>query len=97
VTRPDGPPIWAGAVQPGSVHDLVCAHAHALGARYAAAARGLPTLTDPGYQGAGIGIPTPLTQPTDARRLDVDNRTHHALLRSRRALADRGLERLCCA
>jgi hypothetical protein len=76
-------------VEPGSVHDLLRAPAHALGARHAAAARALPTLTDPGYQGAGTGIHTPVTQPTAARRLDVD-RTSNALLRSRRAPGERG-------
>ncbi|WP_203923807.1 transposase family protein [Rugosimonospora africana] len=42
VMCPDGMPIWVSAVEPGSVHDLVAAHEHALGALYAAAARGLP-------------------------------------------------------
>ncbi|TMM27976.1 MAG: transposase family protein, partial [Actinobacteria bacterium] len=54
VMRPDGLPIWVGPVEPGPVHDLTCAQDHALGALYAAAAQGLPTLADPGYHGAGI-------------------------------------------
>ena len=41
---------------PGSMHDLTCAREHALGALCAAAAAGLPTLADPGCNGAGIGI-----------------------------------------
>lgn len=90
VMRPDGLPIWISAVEPGSVHDLVAAHEHALGALYAAAARGLPTLADPGYEGAGIGVHTPFKQPTDAQRLSVDNRTYNALLRSLRCLGERG-------
>ena len=49
VMRPDGLPIWVGPVEPGSMHDLTCAQHHALGALYAAAAQGLPTLADPGY------------------------------------------------
>src|SRR4051812_31871845 len=44
VMRPDGFPIWVGDVEPGSVHDLTCAQEHALGALYAFAAQGLPTL-----------------------------------------------------
>jgi hypothetical protein len=90
VMRPDGLPIWVGEVEPGSVHDLTCAQDHALGALYAAAARGLPTLADPGYDGAGIGIHTPFKQPTDGRRLGVDNRTYNKLLRAMRALGERG-------
>jgi hypothetical protein len=90
VMRPDGLPIWVSAVQPGSVHDLAAAHEHALGALYAAAARGLPTLADPAYEGAGIGVHTPFKQPTDARRLSPDNRTYNALLRSLRCLGERG-------
>jgi hypothetical protein len=55
VMRPDGLPVWVSGVEPGSVHDLVAAHEHALGALYAAAASGLPTLADSGYKGAGQG------------------------------------------
>jgi hypothetical protein len=90
VMRPDGLPVWVSAVEPGSVHDLTCAQEHALGALYAAAAQGLPTLADPGYEGAGIGVYTPVKQPTDGRRLGVDNRTYNALLRSLRCLGERG-------
>jgi hypothetical protein len=50
-------------VEPGSVHDITAARAHALAALYWAAATGLPTLADPGYDGAGIGIGIPLKQP----------------------------------
>ena len=90
VMRPDGLPIWVGEVEPGSVHDLTCAQDHALGALYAYAARGLPTLADPGYDGTGIGIHTPFKQPTDGRQLGVDNRTYNKLLRAMRALGERG-------
>lgn len=90
VMRPDGFPVWVGEVEPGSVHDLVCAQEHALGALYKAAADGLPTLADPGYEGTGIGIHTPVKQPTDGRQLDIDNRTYNMLLRSLRSLGERG-------
>lgn len=90
VMRPDGLPVWVSAVEPGSTHDLVAAHEHALGALYAAAAHGLPTLADPGYQGAGIGVHTPFKQPTDGRGLGIDNRTYNRLLRSLRCLGERG-------
>jgi hypothetical protein len=90
VMPPDGLPIWVGEVEPGSVHDLTCAQDHALAALHAAAAQGLPTLADPGYEGAGIGIHVPFKQPTDGRRLGADNRTYNKLLRAMRALGERG-------
>jgi hypothetical protein len=90
IMRPDGFPVWVGDVEPGSVHDLVCAQEHALGALYAFAAQGLPTLADPGYEGTGIGIHTPVKQPADGRQLDIDNRTYNMLLRSLRGIGERG-------
>ena len=53
---PGGLPIWAGPAEPGHVHDITAARAHALPALYRAAAPGMPTLADGGYEGAGIGI-----------------------------------------
>lgn len=76
-------------VEPGSVHDLT-ARTHALPALYVAAAAGLPTLADPGYQGAGIGVHTPARPPADGNRLDVDTRTDNTLLRALRCQGARG-------
>ncbi len=90
LTRPDGFPIWISPVEPGSVHDLTAARAHVLGALYAAASRGLPTLADPGYEGAGIGGHTPVKQPADGAELDINTRTRNMLLRSLRCLGERG-------
>lgn len=50
----------------------------------------LPTLADNGYDGAGIGVLTPVKQPANGRVLDVDTRTYNALLRSLRCLGERG-------
>jgi hypothetical protein len=72
------------------VHDITAARAHALPALYRAAATGLPTLADPGYDGAGIGIHMPVKQPTDGRELDINTRTRNALQRSLRCLGERG-------
>ena len=88
--RPDGFPIWLSAVEPGGVHDLTAAREHVLGALYAAAAAGLPTLADPGYEGAGMGVHSPVKQPGDGRDLDLDTRTRNMLLRSLRCLGERG-------
>jgi len=90
VMRPDGLPIWVSGVEPGSVHDLTAAREHALGALYAAAARGLPTLADSGYEGAGHGVYTPIKQPANGARLHVDNRTYNTLLRTMRCQGERG-------
>lgn len=63
VTAPDGFPLWVSVAEPGSVYDITAARIHALPALYRAAATVLPTLADPGYDGAGIGIHIPVKQP----------------------------------
>ena len=90
VLAPDGFPLWVSEVEPGSVHDITAARALALPALYRAAATGLPTLADPGYDGAGIGIHMPVKQPADGQELDIDTRTRNALQRSLRCLGERG-------
>jgi hypothetical protein len=90
VLAPGGFPLWVSDAEPGSVHDLTAARTHALPALYHAAAIGLPTLADPGYDGAGIGILIPVKQPTGGRELDINNRTRNALQRSLRCLGERG-------
>jgi DDE superfamily endonuclease len=67
VTGPGGFPLWVSDAEPGSIHDITAARRHAFAALYGAAADGLPTLADPGYDGAGIGIHTPVKQPPAAR------------------------------
>ncbi|ROO88261.1 DDE superfamily endonuclease [Actinocorallia herbida] len=90
LSSPGGLPLWVSDVEPGSVHDLTAARAHLLGALYKAAANGLPTLADGGYEGAGIGILTPIKNPTDGQRLSIGNRTYNRLLRGLRCLGERG-------
>jgi hypothetical protein len=90
VIAPDGFPLWISEVEPGSVHDITAARIHALPALYRAAAAGLLTLADPGYDGAGIGIHIPVKQPPGGQDLDIDTRTRNALLRSLRCLGERG-------
>lgn len=92
IMRPDGLPIWTSDAMPGHLHDLSCAELQDItGTLYWAASRlDLPTLADSGYEGAGQGIWTPVKQPPGARRLDIDNRTYNALLRSMRCLGERG-------
>lgn len=88
--RPDGLPIWISPVEPGSIHDLTAPRDHVLGALYAAASKGLPTLADPGYEGADHGVHTPVKQPADGTELDINTRTRNALLRALRCLGERG-------
>jgi hypothetical protein len=67
VTRPDGRPLWAGAAEPGSVHDITAARVHALPALDRAAALGMPCLADSGYEGAGTGVLGPVKNPPETR------------------------------
>jgi len=90
VLAPNGFPLWVSQAEPGSVHDITAARAHALPALYRAAATGLPTLADPGYGGAGIGIHIPIKQPSGNRELDIGNRTRNAIQRSLRCQGKRG-------
>jgi hypothetical protein len=90
VTRPDGLPLWTSPAEPGSVHDLTAARRHALPALYRAAALDMPCLADTGYQGAGIGILTPVKSPAGNQELDTGTRTRNALLRDLRCRGERG-------
>ncbi|MEV5501609.1 transposase family protein [Nonomuraea fuscirosea] len=90
LSAPSGLPLWIGEVEPSSVHDLTAARTHVLGALYAAASAGLPTLADSGYEGAGIGVHTPIKQPVGNQILSQDNRTYNRLLRALRCLGERG-------
>ena len=82
---PSGFPAWTWPVEPGSSHDITAARDHVLPALYPAAAAGLPTLTDKGYAGAGIGIKTPLK----GSNLTIENQARNLLISSLRALAER--------
>jgi hypothetical protein len=91
LSTPTGFPLWISDVEPGSVHDLTAAREHLLGALYWAASQlDLPTLADGGYDGAGIGVHTPVKHPAQGQVLDVDTRTRNALLRGLRCLGERG-------
>ena len=90
VMHPGGLPLWIGPAEPGSVHDLTAARRHALPALYRAAALGMPTLADSGYEGSGIGVLTPVRTPSGNQELDPGTRTRNALLRDLRCRGERG-------
>ena len=95
VMRPDGLPLWTGPAEPASVPDTGAARTTALPFLYRAAALGLPALADAGYQGAGIGVCTPVKQPrqkkgTAKREPGASQRTRNLLLRGLRCQGERG-------
>lgn len=85
LTDHTGFPIWTSPVSPGSTHDLTAARQHVLPALYPAAAQGLKTLTDKGYQGAGIGI----CHPIKGHGLAADTVARNRLITQLRAPAER--------
>lgn len=85
LSDPHGFPVWTSPVEPGSTHDLSAARTPVLPALYPAAAVGLPTLTDKGYTGAGIGIQV----PTQGHYLDPDIITRNQLINALRAPGER--------
>jgi hypothetical protein len=91
VMRPDGLPLRASPAEPGSVHDITAARIHALPALYRAAASGMPCLVGSGYEGAGMGILTPVKKPAGNQELDIGTRTRNVLLRDLRCRGERGL------
>lgn len=82
---PRGFPVWSSPVEPGSVHDITAARTHCLGALYKSAADGVPTLADKGYDGAGIGVHTPVK----GRGLAVGNQSYNMVLTAVRAIGER--------
>jgi len=71
IADPGGFPVWSSPVEPGSVHDI--------------ASRGLPTLADKGYRGAGIGVHSPVK----GHNLHVSNASYNMLLIALRAIGER--------
>ncbi|MBP2329600.1 hypothetical protein JOF56_009985 [Kibdelosporangium banguiense] len=57
---------------------------------WAASHLDLPSLADGGYDGAGIGVHTPVKQPAGDQVLAADDRTYNVLLRGLRCLGERG-------
>jgi hypothetical protein len=90
VMLPGGLPVWTSPAEPGHVHDITAAREHALPALYRAAAAGMPTLADGGYEGSGTGIHVPARKPPGNQRPDPDTKTRNSLLRGLRSQGERG-------
>jgi hypothetical protein len=92
VMRPDGVPIWVSDVAPGHLHDLTVARDAGVVAalNWAASQLDLPTLADSGYDGAGLGVKTPVKQPMGGQVLAPDNQAFNTLHRATRCLGERG-------
>jgi hypothetical protein len=91
VIRPDGLPLRASQAEPGHAHHITAARVHALPALYRAAALGMPTLADSGYEGAGIGIHVPVKSPGGSQELAPGNQARNSLLRGLRFQGERGI------
>jgi hypothetical protein len=89
IFAPNGFPLWVSDVLPGNVQDLKAARQQVL-TIIRPYLKDMPLLADPGYQGAGHGVFTPVKQPADKSELDIDTRTYNALVRSLRCLGERG-------
>lgn len=86
---PKGIPLWVSEVLPGGVHDITAAR-HFVLAAVQPYLKDMPILADPGYQGAGHGVYTPVKKPRNGSELDIGTRTYNQLLRAIRALGERG-------
>ena len=86
---PSGIPMWISDVLPGNVHDLAAARENVL-AVLRPFLGVMPALADPGYEGAGHGVLTPVKRPKGVKELDINARTRNMLLSSARCLGERG-------
>ncbi|MFF3878552.1 transposase family protein [Streptomyces sp. NPDC001978] len=90
ISAPDGWPLWISPVRPGREHDVTCARAHGLidALNRLAAALGIPTLTDLGYENAGDGFRNPVKKPKGGE-LTEQAQTFNAVIRGIHAVAER--------
>lgn len=77
-------------VRPGREHDTTCARAHGLvdALNRLAATRGIPTLTDLGYENAADGLRHPVKKPKGGE-LTEEQRTLNAAIRGIHGVAER--------
>ena len=72
IISPDGVPLWASEVRPGSTHDITAARELVLpGLR--PWLKVFPCLADSGYEGAGAGVLVPVKKPAKATSIPTRN------------------------
>ncbi|WP_407940002.1 HARBI1 family protein [Nocardiopsis coralli] len=88
-----GEPVWVSDFEPGSTADITAARLHVLPLLHKATSDGVVVLADPGYEGAGVGVRTPIKHPpeVDEYRRHVDDRAHNRLLRGLRCIGERAM------
>ncbi|MBB6122059.1 transposase family protein [Nocardiopsis algeriensis] len=88
-----GEPLWVSDVEPGSTPDITAARRHVFPLVHKATADGVVVLADPGYDGAGVGVRTPIKRPpeVDEHRWHVDDRAYNRLLRGLRCIGERAM------
>ena len=88
-----GEPLWVSEVEPGSTADITAARLHVFPLVHKATTEGLVLLADSGYEGAGVGVRTPIKRPpeVDERRWHADNRAHNRHLRGLRCIGERAM------
>jgi DDE superfamily endonuclease len=99
IISPDGVPLWASEVLPGSTHDITAARELVLpGLRPWLAV--FPCLADSGYEGAGRGVLVPVKKPREG---DLDTSPKNGEFADARqqpaavcAVGFPGFARLCC-
>ena len=88
IISPDGLPLWASEVLPGSTHDITAARDLVLpGLRPWLTV--FPCLADSGYEGAGCGVLVPVKKPRKGE-LDTNTKCRNMLLRGQRYQGERG-------
>jgi hypothetical protein len=91
LSDPTGWPIWVSDVRPGREHDTTCARAAAglMPALEQAAAEGMPTLTDLGYEGlAGPALRMPVKKLKGVE-LSEAHKQYNLIVRGVHAVAER--------
>jgi DDE superfamily endonuclease len=92
VLAPNGFPLWVSDTEPGSVHDITAARAHALPALYHAVACGLPPSPTPATAArASASISRSNSLPAGATSISIPAPpARNALQRSLPCLGERG-------
>ncbi|MFW6640320.1 transposase family protein [Nocardiopsis algeriensis] len=87
-----GEPLWVSDVEPGSTPDITAARRYVFLLVRKATVGGV-VLADPGYDGAGVGVRTPIKRPpeVDKHRRYVDDRAYNQLLRGLRCIGERAM------